>query len=381
MKVPFVDLSFSYREIKDLFLKDVEALLDKGDFVYSDKIKDLEKTLSEYFNSGVAYCTSSGTSALELALRAVGIEKYDKVLVPGNTFIATAFAASNVGAIPVFMDVNPETWNIDYNIVNEALLKHGKIAAVMPVHLFGRSVDGIKDIYDFCRAKGIAVIEDCAQSFGGSAFINTDFPKNQNKKLGTFSDISAFSFYPTKNLGTIGNGGMVLAKHYYAEEVRRIRAYGEEKKYYSAVKGSNYNMSTIQALFLSCMYPRIDYLNSIRISVAAYYRALFKDCELEPEFLSTQKEGNNVYHLFPIKLKDKDTRDKLKDYLSSKEIGTAIHYPVPIHKQRAYAEFNNISLPVCEDLADTLLSLPMYPGIDIDQINYVVENIKEFLLK
>jgi len=371
MQVPFVDLKRAYSPVVDVFLEDVKSLLDKGDFVYSPRIKKFEEEAAAYLNVSKSFCVSSGTSALEVAFRAIELKPYDKVLVPANSFIATAFAVSNVGGIPIFMDVDSKTWNVTLDIVKEAIENNGKIAAVAVVHLFGRPIDKLKDIYEYCNSKGIYLIEDCAQAFGAKA----DY---KDAHVGTIGHIGAYSFYPAKNLGTIGNGGLVVSKNQFSDYIRKTRAYGEDTKYHSVIKGSNYNMSTIQALYLSRMLPLVDDLNLVRRISGELYIKLFKEYGLNEHVSLPEASSRNVYHLFPIKVKTEEIRNKLKEHLSSKGIGVAIHYPIPIHKQGAYREFNELSLPVTEELALTSLSLPMFAYISPQEIEYVVKSIVEF---
>lgn len=391
MKVPFVDLARSYD--KKTMMQAIERIVDKGSFVYGEEIHLLEKQIEDYLDVENAVGVSSGTQALELALKAAGIAKYDKVLVPANSFVATAFAVSNTGGIPIFCDVDPDTWCMSLDIVKKAYEEYGNFFAVIPVHMFGLAIPDIGEIVDFCRMKGAVVVEDCAQALGAEA----RYGKRQ-KKIGSFGDVNCLSFYPTKTLGAFGNAGMVVGnKTAYCGEALLLKSYGfdEKRKYSSKIVGTNANMDTIQAAILCEALKSFGANNLKRIQAAHTYRKMIEEDVLLSRHLklqwvspedctitqNTTSITGHVYHLFVVTTDSISTRFKLMEYLKSKDIGCAIHYQVPIHMQVAYATHEEFRLPNVERLADTMISLPMFAGITTDEIRYVCETIKEFYEK
>lgn len=370
MKVPFVDFTLQ-KSYKKEIMSDIESIIDKGDFVYSDRITQLEKKVEDYLGVSKCVMVSSGTDALEVALRALEIKPYHKVIVPSNSFIASAAAISLTGGIPYFVDVNPDTWVIDVDKVIDIIDSDSKIFAVIPVHLYGLPVPNLDKLISYCKSKGVYVLEDVAQAFGAKD-VNGNY-------VGTRSSISAFSFYPTKNLGTFGHGGMIASNYpAYYNNASIMKNHGEYKKYYSSVVGTNASMSTFQAVVLNRLIDLIDMMNFARKAAAAdYYTRINISSILKDKIKLQEYSTTNVYHLFVIKV-PKEDRDLLVSYLRDNGIGCAIHYPVPIHKQQAFFEFNNLELPVVEDLADSILSLPMFAGISSEQINYVCSKLEDY---
>lgn len=381
MKVPFVDLSRSFS--KELMMFAFEQVMDSGAFVYGPQITEFENKLTDYLGVEGAVGLSSGTAALELALKSLGIGRYDKVLVPANSFVASAFAVSNVGAIPVFCDVDPGSWLMSLDSVKKAFDEYERIFAVIPVHLFGRAIPDISKIVNYCHQRGTFVVEDCAQALGAESYW-----EGKRRKIGTFGDINCFSFYPTKTLGCFGNGGAVAGnKIGYLNQVRFLRSYGfdEKKKYLSQCVGTNANMDTLQAVVLNEMLPGLNDLNKSRTAAAGTYTQRMSDLGLF-QYLTVQNTSNlegphyrdHVYHLFVIRLNDPSKRDRLLDYLRSKDIGCAVHYQLPIHQQPAYSRLDRVRLPNVESLAASMISLPLFPYITREEIYYVCETIREF---
>ena len=378
MKVPFVDLRAQYKGLEEEMLSLVKGVMDDGDYVYSKKIDKLEEEITEYLGlrpEDRAISVSSGTTALETCLQAAGIKPFDKVLVPSNSFIASAFAVSNAGGIPVFFDIDPDTWVWNVRDVMRYLDKDHSIFGVMPVHLYGLPVPGMERLVEYCSSRRVVVIEDCAQAFGAST--------EQGNKVGTIGHVNAFSFYPTKNMGTIGNGGLVASKFgFYNKAARLKKNYGESSKYYSDVVGNNYNMSTVQAVVLSLFLRKIDEWNEKRAQAGRWYREAIDASPVLKENLRYQKGPlkTHIYHLFVIEVV-RELRDKLLGHLRENDIGAALHYPLAIHEQKAYVA-GDISLntpsPVAEELTKCIVSLPMHPNLTKEQVTYVCSSIEDF---
>jgi dTDP-4-amino-4,6-dideoxygalactose transaminase len=380
MKVPFVDLKAQYRGMEENILSLIKEVMDDSDYVYSKKIDAFEEKITNYLGlrkDTRAITVSSGTTALETCLKAVGIRPLDKVLVPSNTFIATAFAVSNVGAIPVFFDVDPNTWVWDANQVLDYLDDNSGVVAAMPVHLYGLPVPGMESFVDGCNSRRVRVVEDCAQAFGAET--------EKGSKVGTLGHCNAFSFYPAKNLGTLGNGGLVASKFsFFNDRARLYKNYGESEKYFSDIVGNNHNLSTIQAVVLSLFLDKIDEWNISRVSAGKMYRNFIDNSKVLGENVVYQKGllHTNVYHLFVIKVSP-EKRDLLMQRLREKDVGVGIHYPLPVQEQKAYCGpeaslSSSVPCPVSEALTRSIISLPMHPNLTEDQISYVCETIEGF---
>lgn len=361
--IPFVDLKPQNEAIRRQLEKSFSDSLDESYYILSPSVKKFEENFAKYL--GVKYCigVASGTDALILALKALDIKPGDEVIVPANTFIATALAATYVNAKPVLVDVNPETFNIDVSNLEKAITK--KTKAIIPVDLCGQPADMIA-MKRIAKKHKLYVVEDAAQSHG--AMIG-------NKRVGNFADITTFSFYPAKNLGALGDGGAVVTnnKSLY-KKVLSLRNYGQKKKYYHNEKGFNSRLDTIQASFLDIKLKKLDAWTKERQKIAEFYNknlANIKDVKT-PKVL---ENASHVYHLYVIRTKK---RNALKAYLDQRGIMTQIHYPVPIHLQKAYKDlgYKKGDFPVSEKLSKEILSLPLYPGITKDQLAEVVSAIK-----
>jgi dTDP-4-amino-4,6-dideoxygalactose transaminase len=303
-------------------------------------------------------------------LLALGIGPGDEVIVPANTYIATAFAVSHTGAKPVFVDPNPYTYVIDTDSLTNAITN--KTKAIMPVHLYGQPVD-MEEMMLFAKQHNLFVIEDCAQSAGASFL---------DKKTGAWGDVGCFSFYPTKNLGGIGQGGAIITDNeQIADTVRELGNVGRAKNsWFDYIhKGFNSRLDAINASFLSKCLTMLDQWNDIRINSAAEYEENLDGVDIIKPPMPTETTSP-VFHLYEIKCKDMEIRDNLKTYLTKQEIGTGLHYPVPCHRQPVYSD-NIYNCPISNSLSDTLLSLPMHPMLTYKEIKYVCEKIKEFFNK
>lgn len=364
MRVGFVELPAQYEDISQDILELVKETMKKGAFVGGALLSDFESSLAEYVGVEYAVGCSDGTLSLALALIGAGLEKGDKVIVPANSYIASANAVVHAGGAPVFVDCDPNTYLLDLD-QTETALKKRKAKFIMPVHLYGNPCP-MHDILEVAERYNAIVIEDNAQALGATI---------KKKKTGTFGSASGVSFYPAKNLGSFGQGGAVLTNNkLIAETVRMFREQGQGSvKYYHDVIGYNGRLHSLQAGILNMLLKKLDGFNEARNRAAQSYAERIDSRRLQ----KTNPHGLNVYHLFEYRCDSNEMRDRLADRLKAADIGFGYHYPVPIHKQKAYAESNNIHLPVSERLADTLISLPMHPGLKEEQVAYICEVINK----
>lgn len=361
IKVPFLDLKSQYNKIKNEIQKEINWVLENSSFILGEKVKELEINFAKYCNKKYAIAVNSGTAALHLALLAKGIGKDDEVITVPNTFIATAEAISYTGAKPVFVDVD-ETHNIDASKIEDKITS--KTKAIIPVHLFGQPAN-MEPIIEIAKKYNLDIIEDCCQAHGAE----------YNSKKVPVSDLGCFSFYPGKNLGAYGEGGMIVTDNEEtAKKCLVLRTHGEYPKNIHKLIGFNYRMDGIQGAILNAKLKYLDEWTNKRIEIAELYDKLLKDIVNTPKKADYAK---HVYHLYVIKVKE---RDKLAEFLKSKGIDTGIHYPKPIHLQEAYKELGLTpgTYPVAEQFAKEILSLPLYPELTTEQISYVVDEIKEF---
>lgn len=366
--IPFVDLERGYKIIKDEILSAIERVLAKGQFILGEEVSFFEKEFAQYCGVRYGVGVASGTDALYLALKAAEVGEGDEVVTVSHSFIATALAIAFTGAKPVFIDIDPETYTMDPNLL-EDLLKRGRkrVRAILPVHIYGHpaAMDSIMEIAD---KYDLIVIEDACQAHGA---------EYKGKKVGAFGLMSCFSFYPTKNLGGYGDGGMILTnnKKYY-EKLLLLRNYGEKRKYHHIIKGKNSRLDEIQAAILRIKLKYLDNWNEERRKIAYLYKEQLKDTEI---VLPIEKEGvKHVYHLFVIRAKQ---RDELQQFLKKKKISTLVHYPIPIHLQDAFKDFSNKKghFPVTEACTREFLSLPIFYGIKKTDVEEVATQIRNFL--
>lgn len=354
--IRFVDLGRQYQSIKPEVDAAIHDTLDATAFVLGPLVQRFEQEFAEY--CGARYCigVGNGTDALTIALEAFGISKGDEVIVPANTFIATALAVSHVGAKVVPVDVDAETKLITARHIEVAATPRTK--AVIPVHLFGKPVD-MDPIMDFCRAREILVLEDACQAHGA---------RYNGKRVGSLGDAAAFSFYPGKNLGAYGDGGAITTNDpALAERMRLIRDLGQQKKYVHVVKGRNSRLDALQAAILSVKLPRLDEWNAMRRRHAARYDALFKEAGIQT---NSECAGESVHHLYCIAV---DDRESLMSSLDKLGIGHGIHYPTPIHLHEAYRDlgYSEGAFPVSEAWSQRTLSLPMFAELSNDEVEEV----------
>ena len=366
MNVPFVDFREQYHAIKDKVDVGLKKVFEDGSFILGPQEKAFEEDFARYCGTQYAVGVNSGTDALYLAMLALDIGPGDEVIVPTFTFIATALCVSYTGAKPVFVDIEDQTCNIDPARFEAAITR--KTKAVIPVHIYGQPAD-MKEINAIATKHKIAVVEDACQAHGATY---------NGKKTGALGDIACFSFYPTKSLGAFGDGGMVVTgNRSLYEKTLMLRDYGRAGRYDHKIKGHNSRLDTVQAVVLAAKLPLLDQWNKMRNDVAAHYGNLLKSAEgvVTP---AIQKDRTHVFQTYAVRLPN---RDKICEAMKAKGIGVLIHYPIPLHLQEAYADLGHKmgDFPVSERIAKEILSLPMFPHMKKDQVEYVCATLKELL--
>lgn len=346
---PMIDLKKQYLDIKDDVLRMLNETLESSQYVLGRRVRELEDKIRTYHGVREAIGVASGTDALHLSLRSLGIGPGDEVITTPFTFFATVEAILYTGAQPVFVDIEPETFNINVSLIEENITPRTK--AILPVHLFGHPAE-MKGVMKIAAAHKLKVIEDCAQSFGASL---------DGRKTGSFGDAACFSFYPSKNLGACGDGGMIVLNDFQiAEEIRKLRNHGSKGGYRHECLGYNSRLDEFQAGFLLVKFERIEEYNRKRREKAALYRRLLSEVIHCP----VEREGAyHVYHQFTI---TNPRRDVIQQILREHDIPSVVYYPIPLHLQRAmsYLGLGEGTFPVAERAAKEVLSLPIYPELD-----------------
>jgi len=366
MTIPMVDLKVQYEAIKEEINNAVLGVIQSTHFILGPQGKALEEEIAEYHGVKHAVGVASGTDALHLALLAAGIKRGDEVLTTPFTFIATAEAISYVGAVPVFVDIDPDSFNINISKIAPAITR--KTKAIIPVHLYGQpaEMDGLMEL---AKKYGLKVIEDCAQSFGA---------EYHGKKTGAIGDLGCFSFFPSKNLGGYGDGGMVTTNdNDLAEHLLSLRNHGSKVRYHHEEVGFNSRLDEIQASIIRVKFKHIDAYNAQRRNNAALYSRFLADSGIRTP--SEQSRTKHAFHQYTIRVKN---RDAVKQKLDAGRITSSmIYYPVPLHLQAAYKELGMKpgSLPVSELAAHEVLSLPLYPELTEEQIKKVAGAVKAAL--
>jgi len=363
MIIPFVDLKREYSEIKDEINEAVQKVMNKQWFILGEEVEKLEEEFSNYIGTKFGVAVNSGSDALYLAIKALGIGSGDEVITVSHTFVSTVDAIVRNGATPVFVDIDPETYTMDVTQIEDKITE--KTKAIIPVHLYGYPAD-MDSINTITKKYNLFVIEDACQAHGS---------EYKGKKVGSIGDIACFSFYPTKNCGAYGDGGMIVTNNEeIAKKLSMLRNYGQSQKYYYDFVGINSRLDEIQAAVLRVKLKHLDEWNERRRSIAKLYNELLKDSNV---ILPIEKNyTKHVYHLYVIRSKN---RDELQQYLLEKGIQTQIHYPLPVHKQKAYLDLGfDVSLPITEKVCNEILSLPMYTWLHEEEILKVVEEIKAF---
>lgn len=361
--VAFIDLTKHYQEFKTELDSAISRVVKSGRFLLGSELQSFEQEFAAYCGVNFAIGVHSGTDALTLGIKALDLKPGDNIIIPANVY-PTVFGVALSGAQIKLADINPKTHTISIDSIKQVADANTK--AIVGVHLYGNPFD-ITSLQQFTKDHGIYLIEDCAQATGATY---------QNKKVGSFGDLGCFSFYPTKNLGAFGDGGMVTTNNpKLAEKIKLLRMYGEKKRYNSFLIGHNSRLDEIQSTILRTKLPYLDNWNKKRRGLAKIYRSALSG--LPVTCLEEQVSGQCVYHLFCIQT---EKRNGLMEFLAQQGIATAVHYPTPIHLTESfrYLGYKKGDFPVSEKAAQEILSLPLYPEMNEEEIEYVVNNIRSF---
>jgi dTDP-4-amino-4,6-dideoxygalactose transaminase len=361
MSVPLIDLTIQHQKLQPEINRAIQGIFDRADFILGQDISRFEEEFASYCGAKYAVGVDSGLSALELSLRAYGVGPGDEVIVPTHTFTATAAAITFTGAKPVFVDADPATFNIDVTKIEAAITPRTK--AILPVHLYGLPAD-MNMILGIAEKHGLVVVEDACQAHGA---------KYRGMMTGSMGNAAAFSFYPTKNLGACGDGGIVTTNNEkVADAVRAMRNCGQRVKNVHELRPTNHRLDTIQAAILRVKLPHLDQWVEARRRLAALYDKLLAG---SPVVTPVEPPGyQHVYHLYVIRSQN---RDALQAHLKERGVGTAIHYPTPVHLQPFLAKNGYIpgQFPIAEKICSEILSLPLYPELTEEQVEFVASEI------
>jgi dTDP-4-amino-4,6-dideoxygalactose transaminase len=363
--IPLVDLRKQFQPLKKEIMAEIEGALEGMELFLGENVFHLEREFADYCGTRFAVGVGSGTDALYLSLRAVGVGRGDEVITVANTFIATTEAIVQTGARPVFVDIDAETYTIDTTKVEAAITERTK--AILPVHLYGHPAD-MDRIMAIARKRGLLVIEDACQAPGA---------EYQGVRVGTIGDAGAFSFYCTENLGAYGEGGMVVTNDRgIATQVQMLRDHGRNGKHQHAAMGTNSRLDELQSAILRVKLRHLDGWNTMRRALAAQYDSQLFGIE-EIARPAERSYAKHVYHLYVIRTSD---RDGLGAWLQRHNIATDVHYPVPVHLQQAWlaAGYTDGPLPITESACQETLSLPMYPELTVDQVHYISQSVKDY---
>lgn len=358
------DLSVRLQQNHSHIAQVINSVLQSGWIILGPKVKVFEAEFANYIGSNYCVSLANGTDAIELGLKALGISKGSKVATVANAGMYTTTAVLAIGALPLFMDVDIASKNTSLLEVQKAIKKGA--TAVVITHLYGLACAEIEQIAQYCKANNVPLLEDCAQAHGA---------KINGKTLGSFGDVASFSFYPTKNLGALGDGGAIVSNdHKIADTVRQLRQYGWTTKYHVDLEGArNSRLDEIQAALLSLFLPNLDVNNEKRRQIAKAYKLGITNPLLDLPKLGKE---NDVVHLYVVTSK---LRDSLKDHLQSLGIASDVHYPIPDHKQKILNhQFIDLKLPITEQLANEILTLPCYPEMTLEQIQMVIESVNSW---
>lgn len=362
MKVDFARFDFMHNELKEEIKSAVDRVIESNWFIDGNELLNFEKNFASYCNADYCIGCGNGLDGLTLALRAMGVKKGDEVIIPSHTFIATALAVSNIGAIPIFVEVKEDDYTINPNLIEEKITD--KTKAIIAVHLYGQCAD-MDEINKIAKKHNLYVLEDAAQAHGALY---------KGRKAGSLGDAAEFSFYPGKNLGAMGDAGCVVTNNKeLAIKVKELRNYGSSKKYCHNAKGVNSRLDEIQAAILDVKLNRLDIWNEFRNKVAKKYLEGIKNDKVKLPIVS--EYNNHVWHLFVVEV---ENREDFMEYLKNNGITSLIHYPTAIHKQNAYEEYNNLNLPIAVEKASKVVSLPMYYGLTDEEVDYVIDIINKY---
>ncbi|MGN0496600.1 MAG: DegT/DnrJ/EryC1/StrS family aminotransferase [Lachnospiraceae bacterium] len=365
MKVPFVSFKPMEQELNSEFHEAFERVFTRSWYIDGKEDKDFEDSFAKFCDSKYCIGVGNGLDALMLSLKALGIGAGDEVIVPSNTYIATALAVTYTGATPIFVEPDIRTYNIDPALIEEHITKRTK--AIMPVHLYGQPAD-MDPIMEIAKKYNLYVVEDCAQAHGATY---------KGRMVGSFGDSAGFSFYPGKNLGALGDAGAVVTNNeVLANKIRALGNYGSDYKYHHIYKGNNSRLDEMQAAFLSVKLPHLSRMNEERRRIASrYIEGITNPLIILP---TVMEEVIPVWHIFACRCK---RRDELADYLEKNGIGTNKHYPIPMHLQECYRDlgYQAGDYPIAEEISKTQLSLPMYYGMTEEEIQYVINTLNAFM--
>ncbi|TCP65931.1 DegT/DnrJ/EryC1/StrS family aminotransferase [Baia soyae] len=363
-KIPLLDLKAQFATIREEVLAAVENVFESGAYILGPEVKALEKEVAEYIGVKHAIGVANGTDALVLTLDAMGVGPGDEVITTPFTFFASAETVSQVRGTPVFVDVDPETYNLDIEQLKAKITDKTKV--IIPVHIFGQPAN-MDELRAIAEEKGIYILEDAAQAMG-SQF--------QGQMIGSWGDAATYSFFPTKNLGGYGDGGMVVTNNdELAQKIRILRVHGSSPKYYHSMIGYNSRLDEIQATALRIKLRHLDQWNDARREKATIYNELLKDTPLVTPYEAPDRK--HIYHLYIVQA---EQRDELMKYLGEHGISTGVYYPVPLHLQEVYKDLGQGegSMPVSEYLSKRTFALPLYPELSHEDMNYIVDTIKKF---
>jgi dTDP-4-amino-4,6-dideoxygalactose transaminase len=364
MTIPLVDLKAQYAAIKPEIDAAMQRVVGNTSFILGKEVAEFEKNFAAFCRAQHCIGTDSGTAALHLALLLCGVKPGDEVITTTHTFIATAEVISVIGARPVFVDIDPRTYNLDPNLIERAITPRTR--AIIPVHLYGQPAE-MDPILEIARQHNLRVIEDAAQAHGA---------EYHSRRAGTMGDIACFSFYPGKNLGAYGDGGaLVTNSGELAERARMLRDHGRRDKYEHLIVGYGYRLDALQAAILGAKLPYLDAWNARRRAIADYYRELLTNTDLVLPYVPPHITP--IYHIYCLRAQ---ARDKLKQHLKARGVETGIHYPIPLHLQPVYQNlgYRVGDFPHTEKAASEILSLPMYPELTDAQVEQIVDAVKAF---
>jgi dTDP-3-amino-3,4,6-trideoxy-alpha-D-glucose transaminase len=363
--IPFNNLKPQYTHLQEATTEACQRVLHSGWFILGPEVEAFENAFAAYHNIPYAVGVANGTDAIELALRAAGIGQGDEVITVAHTAVATVSAIERAGAKPVLVDIDPNTYTMNPSAAEAAITSHTR--AIIPVHLYGQPAD----LNALCAIKDrhhLLLIEDCAQAHGA---------RFDNQLVGTFGDLAAFSFYPTKNLGALGDGGAVITRdRQMNDQLRLLRNYGQTSRYKHAIRGINSRLDEMQAAILQVKLTYLDAYNSNRRETATLYGKLLETVKLP----QSDSKAYHVYHLYVIQTQE---RNNVMEALMQRGVGTLIHYPVPVHRQAAYLDlgYPEGSLPITEMIAQNILSLPLYWGLSSEDIQTVALKVNELTMR
>jgi dTDP-4-amino-4,6-dideoxygalactose transaminase len=379
MKVPLFDMTRQYEKLRKDILKNLDAVFTSGRVILGDNVKILEEDIEKFLNTKNAIGVASGSDALLIAIKALDFEKGDYIITTPYTFFATASSITRNGLKPIFVDISEKDYDVDLDKVEDLLQNHPekeKIKGFIPVHLFGKSMD-LKRLKEIKEKYRIKIIEDNAQAIGARETID-----GKEVYAGTVGDVGTISFFPTKNLGGYGDGGMIITDNdELAARIRKLRVHGAAKKYHHDEVGFNSRLDEVQAAILKIKLKDLEKFIEKRIEKAETYAKLFKKHDLEQKikYPEVKTDKSHIYHQYVVELKKGD-RDELKNFLKEKGVGTSIYYPVGLHSQECFKDlgYKEEDFPITQHATKTTLALPIFPELKKKEQEYVVENIKKY---